>query len=102
MKDLLESWQLVYNSNQGGADIPVPYDSTLETLKERVLAIGGDHSLCRSKPTGAIHCYDVAINSWSVICEVPTPKGAALTAVLPNDTLLVVGRKKTLPPLLLK
>ena len=99
VKDLLESCQspsIMYNSNQGSsvwtrlADIPVTF-STLETLKGRVLAIGGYYSSRAGEPTGAIHCYNVATNSWSVIDEMPTPRGAALTAVLPNDTLLVVG-----------
>ena len=100
VEDLLESCRppsFVYNSKQGSstvwtrlADIPVPCRSTPETVKGRVLAVGGNNAPFDSKPTGAIHCYDVATNSWSVIGEMPTPRGAALTAVLPNDTLLVV------------
>ena len=46
------------------ASIPVQRESTLATLRGRVLAIGGDDD--SDNPTGAIHCYDVATNSWSV------------------------------------
>ena len=70
------------------ANIPVPEKSTLATLRGRVLAIGGKDG---GNPTGAIHCYAVATNSWSVIGEMPTPKCRVLTAVLPSNELVVVG-----------
>ena len=71
------------------ASIPVEQDSTLATLRGRVLAIGGLDD--DDDPTGAIHCYDVATNSWSVIGETPTPRCRVLTAVLPSNELMVVG-----------
>ena len=83
------------NSSDGGsvwtrlASIPVEEDSTLATLRGRVLAIGG--YVDDDDPTGAIHCYDVATNSWSVIGEIPTPRFVVLTAVLPSNELVVVG-----------
>ena len=70
------------------ANIPAPMRSTLATLRGRVLAIGGQDG---DNPTGAIHCYDVATNSWSVIGEMPTPRYLVLTAVLPSNELVVVG-----------
>ena len=70
------------------ANIPPLQKSTLATLRGRVLAIGGEYS---GIPTGAIHCYDVATNSWSVMGEMPTPRYRALTAVLPSNELVVVG-----------
>ena len=79
------------NSSDGGsvwtrlASIPTP-SSTLATLRGRVLAIGGYDGINR-----AIHCYDVATNSWSVIGEMPTPRSRVLTAVLPSNELVVVG-----------
>ena len=91
VEDLLKST----NSSDGGsvwtrlASIPVEEDSTLATLRGHVLAIGGiddDYD-----QTGAIHCYDVATNSWSVIGEIPTPRCRVLTAVLPSNELVVVG-----------
>ena len=91
VKDLLKST----NSSDGGsvwtrlASIPVEEDSTLATLRGRVLAIGGRDG--GRIPTGAIHCYDVATNSWSVIGEMPTPRSRVLTAVLPSNELVVVG-----------
>ena len=70
------------------ASIPAPRGSILTTLRGRVLAIGRrDYG----NPTGAIHCYDVATNSWSVMGEMPTPRSRALTAVLPSNELVVVG-----------
>ena len=83
------------NSSDGGsvwtrlANIPTPQGSRLATLRGRVLAIGGDDNV--GNPTGAIHCYDAATNSWSVIVEMPTPRFRALTAVLPSNELVVVG-----------
>ena len=95
MEDLLKST----NSSDGGsvwtrlANIPALQMSTLTTLRGRVLAIGGEDS--GKNPTGAIHCYDVATNSWSVIGEMPTPRYWALTAVLPSNELVVVGGADT-------
>ena len=71
------------------ASIPTPQGSSLARLRGRVLAIGGDDGACN--PTGAIHCYDAATNSWSVIGEMPTPRSEVLTAVLPSNELVVVG-----------
>ena len=94
VEDLLKST----NSSDGGsvwtrlASIPVGEDSTLATLRGRVLAIGGDDD-GTGNPTGAIHCYDVATNSWSVIGEMPTPRYRVLAAVLPSNELVVVGGK---------
>ena len=91
VEDLLKST----NSSDGGsvwtrlARIPTPWGSTLATLRGHVLAIGGQDD--DWNPTGAIHCYDVATNSWSIISEMPTPKYLVLTAVLPSNELVVVG-----------
>ena len=91
VEDLLKST----NSSDGGsvwtrlANIPTPKWSTLATLRGRVLAIGGGRGV--GYPTGAIHCYDAATNSWSVIGETPTPGYGYLTAVLPSNELVVVG-----------
>ena len=91
VEDLLKST----NSSDGGsvwtrlASIPVEEDSTLATLRGRVLAIGGDDGA--GNPTGAIHSYDVATNSWSVIGEIPTPRYQVLAAVLTSNELVVVG-----------
>ena len=90
VEDLLKST----NSSDGGsvwtrlASIPVE-GSTLATLRGCVLAIGGDDD--DNDPTGAIHCYDVATNSWSVIGKIPTPRSQVLAAVLPSNELVVAG-----------
>ena len=70
------------------ASIPVERDSTLATLSGHVLAVGGHN---KSISTGAIHCYNVATKSWSVIGEMPPPRFRVLTAVLPSNELVVVG-----------
>ena len=91
VEDLLKST----NSSDGGsvwtrlASIPTPRWSSLATLRGCVLAIGGDYGA--DIPTGAIHCYDMATNAWSVIGEIPTPRFRILTAVLPRNELVVVG-----------
>ena len=54
-----------------------------------MLAIGGDDDV--GNPTGAIHCYDMATNSWNVIGEIPTPRSRVLTAVLPRWWLGELG-----------
>ena len=74
------------------ASIPVLGDSTLTTLRGRVLAIGGRDSC---KYTREIRCYDVATNSWSVIDEIPTLRSSVLAAVLPSNELVVVGGQET-------
>ena len=90
VEDLLKST----NSSDGGsvwtkqANIPTPWWYSLATLRGRVLAIGGEVG---GNPTGAIHCYDAATNSWSVVGEMPTPRYQVLTAVLPSNELVVVG-----------
>ena len=95
VEDLLKST----NSSDGGsvwtrmAAIPTRHRSSLVTLSGRVLAIGGKDG---GNPTGAIHCYDVATKSWSVIGEMPTPRSRVLTAVLPSNELVVVGGKTAL------
>ena len=91
-EDLLKST----NSSDGDsvwtrlASIPTPRWSSIATLRGRVLAVGGK---CGGYPTGAIHCYDVATNSWCVVGEMATPRSGVLTAVLPSNELVVVGGK---------
>jgi hypothetical protein len=93
VEDLLKST----NSSDGGsvwtrlASIPTPCGSSLATLRGHVLAIGGADDGWGSNPTGAIHCYDVATNSWSVTGEMPIPRSRVLTTVLPSNQLVIVG-----------
>ena len=97
VEDLLKSCKPATNSSDGGsvwtelAAVPVEYYSKLVTLRGRVLAIGGADDVVGDNPTGAIHCYNVTTNSWSVIGEMPTPRSEVLTAVLPSNDLVVVG-----------
>ena len=70
----------------GQANTPVLKGSSLATLGEHVLAIGG-------QSTANIHCYDRATDSWSVIGEMPTPRYDSLTVISPDSELIVVGGK---------
>ena len=100
VEGLLQSCQLPphkptsINSSKSGsiwtrqANIPV-WGSSLATLGEHVLAIGGQTG--GYNPTANIHCYDRTTNSWSVIGEMPTPRFNALTLVSPDSELIVVG-----------
>ena len=98
VEDLLKSCEPATNSSDGGsviwtelAAVPVENRSSLVTLRGRVLAIGGAEDLVYGNETGAIHCYNVTTNSWSVIGEMPTPRSFVLAAVLPSNGLVVVG-----------
>ena len=97
MEGLLQSSKepVFTDSSNGGsvwtrlANIPVRNTSSLVTLRGRVLAITSEN--CNGRLTGAIHCYNKATNSWSIIGEMPTPRYDVLTAVLPTNKLVVVG-----------
>ena len=97
VEDLLKSCKPATNNSDGGSvwteltAVPVGCSSSLATLRGRVLAIGGEDDLFGNNPTGAIHCYNVTTNSWSVIGEMPTPRSEVLAAVLPSNDLVVVG-----------
>ncbi len=70
------------------ADLPVKL-STAVTLHGRLLAIGGKDS--NDKATAAIHMYLPTTNSWEVISHMNIPRSGCLSAVLPNDQLMIVG-----------
>ena len=74
------------------ANLPVRY-STAVSLHDRLLAIGGMDS--KGKPTTAVHMYQPATNSWEIISHVITPRYACLSAVLPDNQLMVVGGRTT-------
>ena len=63
-------------------------DSSLATVRGHLLAVGGK---CGGQLTGDIYCYDVAMDSWSAVGEMPTPRCDVLTAVLPSNELVVAG-----------
>ncbi len=56
-----------------------------------MLAIGGSDDMIGDHLTDAIHCYDRATNSWSVIGQLPTPLRSVLTAALSTNKVVVVG-----------
>jgi len=75
IEDLLKSCNPTFwstNSSNGSvwtnqlAENPAKYFSLI-SLKKHVLAIGGASNIDGDTPSRAIHCYDVATNSWSEI-----------------------------------
>ena len=70
------------------ADLPVNH-STAVGLYGRLLAIGGEDS--EDKPTTAVHMYQPTTNSWDVISHMTTPRSQCLSAVLPDNQLMMVG-----------
>ena len=63
--------------------------STLTTLGGHLLAIGGVSD--SHGPTADVHCYDRQTDSWHVISKMKNKRSCPLSAVLPEDQLLVVG-----------
>jgi hypothetical protein len=70
------------------ADLP-DIASTAVSLHGRLLAIGGQDS--EDKPTTAVHMYQPTTNSWEVISHMTIPRSLCLSAVLPDNQLMVVG-----------
>ena len=102
VEDLLKCFKPTsINSSDGGsvwtrlADIPAqPHFPGLTTLWGCVLAIGG--KIFKGNAIGAIHCYDVATNSWTLTGELPRPVVEPVTVVLPSNKMVLVRNKTTL------
>ena len=63
--------------------------STLTTLGGHLLAIGGWSD--SHDPTADVHRYDHQTDSWHVVSKMKNKRSQPLSAVLPEDQLLVVG-----------
>jgi hypothetical protein len=70
------------------ARLPVNH-STAVNLHGRLLAIGGRDS--KDKSRTAVLMYQPTTNSWEVISHMITPRSGCLSAVLPDNQLMVVG-----------
>ena len=75
-------------------NLPV-IQSTLTTLGGHLLAIGGMSD--SDSPTADVHRYDHQTDSWHVVSKMKNKRYQPLSAVLPEDELIVVGgyRSKT-------
>jgi hypothetical protein len=62
--------------------------STCESFHGRLLAVGGYES---GKPTTAVYMYNSTTNSWEIISHMTIGRNLCLTAVLPDNRLMVVG-----------
>ena len=69
-------------------NLPVT-ESTLTTLGGHLLAIGGVNDSHSS--TADVHRYDYQTDSWYVVSKMKNKRYVSLSAVLPEDQLLVVG-----------
>ena len=69
-------------------DLPVTH-STLITLGGHLLAIGGRDDSGRD--TVDVQCYDTHTDSWQVVSKMKNKRRFCLAALLPEDSLLVVG-----------
>ena len=91
MEDLLKS-----NSSDGGsvwtalASIPTPQLSSLATLRGHVLCYWRDYVIWANQEEPFTAMMYIATNSWSVICEIPTPRSWVNATVLPSNELVVV------------
>ena len=63
--------------------------STLTTLGGHLLAIGGRSD--SHGPTADVHRYDHQTNSWHVVSKMRNKRSCPLSAVLPENQLIVVG-----------
>ena len=70
------------------ADLPVSL-STAVSLHGQLLAIGGVDS--EDKPSAAVRMYQPTTNSWEIISHMKTPRAFCLSAVLPDNQLMVMG-----------
>ena len=69
-------------------DAPV-YGSTCVALCGQLLAVGGGDAV--GKMTTSIHAYNPKTDSWKVVSDMPTARWRALAAVLPGNSLIVIG-----------
>ena len=69
-------------------NLPVTW-STLTTLGGHLLAIGGRSD--SHGPTADVHRYDHQTDSWHVISKMKNKRYCPLSAVFPEDQLIVVG-----------
>ena len=61
------------------------------TVHGQLVAIGGRDS--GGDATTAVHMYDPVTDSWKVISHMLTPRIKCFAAVLPDNKLMVVGRR---------
>ena len=71
--------------------VPVP-SATCVSLNGHLLAIGGRvRSVSGSHGQTAVHMYNPATNSWTIISHMLIPRWHCFAAVLPDNQLVVVG-----------
>ena len=79
-KPMSDKWEEMF--------LPVS-ESSLATVNGNLLAIGGKDA--DNKETQNIRRYYPATNSWDVVSKMLVPRSQCLTAVLPDNKLMVVG-----------
>ena len=72
-------------------DVPL-HDTTCVAVHGELLAVGGVYiHPTIYRPSKAIYIYDSTFNSWRVISHMSTSRSLCFAAVLPDNTLIVVG-----------
>ena len=71
------------------ADLPL-IQSTCESFRGLLLATGGKMDPA-GKPTAAIYVYNSTTNCWEIISHMTTGRYDCLTAVLPDNRLMIMG-----------
>ena len=65
--------------------------SSLVAFQGQLLAVGGSTTRDGTGSTSEVRRYDAATNSWKVISQMKKKRRYSLTAVFPNNTLMVCG-----------
>ena len=65
--------------------------SFLVTFRGRLLAVGGSARLRDTDITSEVRQYDTTSDSWSVISNMRMKRNYCLSAVLPDNSLIVCG-----------
>ena len=78
------------NTSAQWRTLPAPplESSAAISIQESVVAIGGRHGNDRST---AIHIYQPATNSWKKVGDLPSPRSACSSILLPSGEILVAG-----------
>ena len=72
----------------GAANVPVFYP-TCAAINGELVAVGGVDDFNNTAP--AVHKYDPATDSWSVVSNMSTARHDCFVAVLPTNKMMVVG-----------
>ena len=70
---------------------PLKSSAAITVSGSVVLAIGGYDNESEYNTTTAIHVYQPATNSWEKVGDLPSPRSACSSTLLPSGEILVAG-----------